>query len=70
MVGAERQKFFEFNTSTLLERAPKTTPSQFQLEQTFALLLFILFGVPLDTSLLYNLIPCFSFMLHSLFDKC
>ena len=48
MVVDEGLKFFEFNTSTLLEKA---FPTQIKFQQAFAYLLFILFGVQLDTSL-------------------
>ena len=40
---AERPKFFEFNTSTLLEKALKALPSQIKLDQTFASLLLFFF---------------------------
>ena len=46
LVGAERQKMFEFSTSTLLEKALKALPSHFNFEQTFLFLLCIFFWVP------------------------
>ena len=43
LVGSERQKMFEFSTSTLLEKALKALPSHFNFEQTFLFLLCIFF---------------------------
>ena len=65
MVVAEGPKFFEFNTSTLLEKALKALPTQIKSEQAFAFLLFILFGVQLDTSLfMSSLFLVLSFILY------
>ena len=65
MVVAEGPKFFEFNTSTLLEKALKVLPTQVKSEQAFAFLLFILFGVQLDTSLfMSSLFLVLSFILY------
>ena len=59
---AEQQKNFEFNTSTLLEKA---LPTQIKFQQAFAYLLFILFGVQLDTSLfISSLFLVLSFILY------
>ena len=43
MMGTEGPKMFEFNTSTVLEKALKALPSHFKFEQTFVFLLFIFF---------------------------
>ena len=65
MVVAEGPKFFEFNTSTLLEKALKALPTQIKFEQAFAFLLFILFGVQLDISLfISSLSLVLSFILY------
>ena len=62
MVVAEGPKCFEFNTSTLLEKA---LPTQIKFQQDFAYLLFILFGVQLDTSLfISSLFLVLSFILY------
>ena len=62
IVTAERPTLFEFNTSTLLEKALQALPSQIKLDQTFAFLLFIFRGVQLDSSLYISflfLVLCF-----------
>ena len=65
MVVAEGPKFFEFNTSTLLEKALMALPTQIKFEQAFAFLLFILFGMQLDTSLfISSLFLVLSFILY------
>ena len=43
MLGVEEPKMFEFNTSTLLEKAFKALPSHFKFEETF-FLLFLFFA--------------------------
>ena len=68
MVVAEGPKFFEFNTSTLLEKALKALLTQIKFQQAFAFLLFILFRVQLDTSLFISSL-FLSFKLYSLFEK-
>ena len=42
--GAEGPKTFEFNTSTLLEKALRALPIRLKFEQTFIFMLFIFFG--------------------------
>ena len=65
MAVAEGPKFFEFNTSTLLEKALKALPTQIKFQHAFAFLLFILFGVQLDTSLfISSLFLVLSFILY------
>ena len=62
LVTAKRPTFFEFNTSTLLEKTLQALPSQIKLDQTFAFLLFIFRGVQLDSSLYISflfLVLCF-----------
>ena len=70
---AERPTLFEFNTSTLLEKALQALPSQIKLDQTFPLLLFFFWGGGGGGGaagfVTVHFVPFFSFMLYSLFDK-
>ena len=52
MVGDQRPKRFEFNTSTLLEKALKALPRHFRLKQTFVFLFFIFLGADIASAVL------------------
>ena len=44
LVGAEQPERFEFNTSTVLEKAFKALPRHFKFGQAFVFCFFIFFG--------------------------
>ena len=64
MMGTEGPKMFEFNTSTVLEKALKALPSHFKFEQTFVFLLFIFFLAPIPHPRYQNLAGYIASSLH------
>ena len=70
MVVAEGTKFFEFNISALLEKALKALSTQIEFEQAFAFCPFAFYSFQGAAGyIIVHFIPCFSFMLYSLFEK-